>query len=158
MKRTTTKDRDRTLRVVSGLTGGLTALAVAATGLATAFAAQTTQRKDALKLAAEDAAGAGLAAEPGETSTVTEDAEEPENPEGTTTTSVKAKTTTKKTGARTTTKRRTTSAAARRTTTAAKKATTTSKPRTTTTSKPRTTTTTAKPKPKPSSTTKTSSS
>lgn len=156
MKRTTTKDRDRTLRVVSALTGGLTALAVAATGLATAFAAQTTQRKDALKLAAEDAAGAGLAAEPGETSTVTEGAEEPESPAGTTTTSVKSKTTSKKAAARTTTKR--TTAAARRTTTAAKQATTTSKPRTTTTSKPRTTTTTAKPKPKPSSTTKTSSS
>ena len=77
MKRVTTKDRDRTLRVVSGLTGGLTAVAVAATGLTTALAAETTQRKDALRLAAEEAAGANLAVEPEATETVTEEADEP---------------------------------------------------------------------------------
>lgn len=144
MKRVTTKDRDRTLRVVSGLTGGLTAVAVAATGLTTALAAQTTQHKEALKLAAQEAADANLAVEPGSTETVTEEPEDDGSP-STKATSAKAKATTSR--------RRTTSVR----TTTARRATTTSRPRTTTTAapKPRTTTTAA---PAPKKTTKTSSS
>ena len=142
MKRVTTKDRDRSLRVVSGLTGGLTAVAVAATGLTTALAAESTQHQEALKLAAAEAADANLAVEPGSTETVTA---EPEGDDSPSTKATKAKATSSH--------RRTTSV---RTTTARR--TTTSRPRTTTTAAPKPRTTTAAPKPAPKKTTKTSSS
>ena len=57
MRHTTARDRDRTVRIVSVITGGLTAGAIAATGAATALAAQETHRRDALKLAQAEAAG-----------------------------------------------------------------------------------------------------
>ena len=149
MKRVTTKDRDRTLRVVSGLTGGLTAVAVAATGLTTALAAETTQRKEALKLAAQEAADANLAVEPGATQTVTAHPEDDGSPSPKATSAKpKPKATTTAARRRTTSVRTTT--AARRTTTTVRRTTSTAAP------KPRTTTTT--PAPAPRTTTKSSGS
>jgi hypothetical protein len=61
MSRMTPADRDRTIRIISLITGGLSAAAVAATGVTTALAAQTTHERQEAKAAAHPGASQALA-------------------------------------------------------------------------------------------------
>ncbi|MEJ2579621.1 MAG: hypothetical protein P8Z68_11110, partial [Kineosporiaceae bacterium] len=77
MKRVTTGDRDRALRVLSVVTGSITAGSLAATGVFTVLAARESQRDDALQVGSDTTTGSDLP-DTGQTGS-----EDPTTPDGT---------------------------------------------------------------------------